>query len=68
MVCLSMIHGFSPYNLGDKGYPLISWTINPIKEQSQHIKTFFCIFINDPLDFNTFVLYSNFPSFIWPFV
>lgn len=40
MVCLSMIHGFSPCLLGDKGYPLISTTMNLIKEQSQHIKLF----------------------------
>jgi len=68
MVCLSMVHGFSPYLLGDNRYPLISYIMNPIKEQSQHIKTFVCVFINDPLEFSTFILHSKFPSFIWPFV
>jgi hypothetical protein len=26
-------HGFPPYLLGDKGYPLISWIMKPFKEE-----------------------------------
>ncbi len=29
-------HGFPPYFLSDKGYPLILWIMTPFKEEGQH--------------------------------